>query len=343
MQAEIRCPSPIYPQAHPSGRGSPFQERLPHDPVRCRPLAAAADIRRAAHAVASAVQRPLAPAVAAPQLVRGSPADATAALPKLPARDPLSPSEGYQLGDILTAIDEGNPETLSAIRDKNFTLFLSGSGVLNPLQYAMNTQNEAMVVVLVGIMSAWVNRLDPATLATPQGRETLNKVRGNLHLAIRFALAHHVHAALASYVQTLVMSQGDAWLQETVRAIATAVAKGPMRDALGHAERAMQRFIVDALKDGGVMEVEDYRLNATTDLLMMGCAQALGDPIGVHCFARDRRVLDELRKRIRQAKCAEISHPQKGILRRCDLVADIMGAGNLGYTGKVELLINHGK
>jgi hypothetical protein len=342
MPAVIRSPSPTYPTAHPAGRGSPFLERLPPDPVRCRPLGSTAALRQAALATPASVSHPLAAAVKMPTRRRGDPAPTVETLPKRVARTPLSPKQGYQLGDLLKAIDEGNHETLSVIRDNNFSLFLTGRGLLNPLQYAMNTHNDAMIVGVIGVLSSWVNRLDAATLATREGREILKQVRGNLHLAIRFAIENHVPAALASYVQTLVMSEGDTWLREVVETVAREVGAGRLNDALGHAERAMQRFLVDALKKGGGAEVEDYRLNATTDLLMMGCAHALGKPIGVHCFARDRRVLDELRARIRDLKRAAPPPLQEKLLQRCERIVDIMGAGNLGYTGKIESLLDPG-
>ena len=105
-----------------------------------------------------------------------------------------------------------------AIRDANFALLLGGDDARTPLEYAISLgpEYERVSLFLAGALSRFVNNLpnemqnaDPATLAV------LRKVRANLKLAIDHSLGREQTSLVASYIQILVMAEGQQWVTQS--------------------------------------------------------------------------------------------------------------------------------
>jgi hypothetical protein len=92
-----------------------------------------------------------------------------------------------------------------------------------------------------------------------------------LKLAIDNALLSDAHL-LSSYLQVLIMSEGDAWLLKAVYEVSLL-----LRDTSGsgrpvhEAEQMVRRFCTKELRGvpGGVGDVEEYVANAALDLVIM--------------------------------------------------------------------------
>ncbi|KAF5321593.1 hypothetical protein D9619_000465 [Psilocybe cf. subviscida] len=192
--------------------------------------------------------------------------------------------------EIMRAIEEKDIMFLMEVRDKAFPLLLQNHGGKTPLVHAIRTGNKDVAIVLLGAFSRWVNYLEDSEFQKPQTRTYLKALRVGLKLAINEGLASSQIELIASFMQTLIMSEGDKWVVAQVYEISRALSMGSDGKPVATAGASVRRFATRELgKADLIASLEDY------DLLMMGAwANVLntisGDPLPSYYFARDDRV-----------------------------------------------------
>ena len=249
----------------------------------------------------------------------------------------------YAIHDVYAAIDRRDLDTLGAIRDADFSLLLgpdveapAEAGAKAPLEYAigLGPRWEGTVIMLVGAMSRFVNRL-PDDFGAPHGASQnsegdtrtaaiLRKVRANLKLALDQSVRTDQTALLASYLQVLVMAEGTVWIEHTVTAIARELRTcgGTRDDRLAALPRPVQmakdavlHFLTSNMRTRRgrdelfVAAVNDFVDNAAGDLVLMalweqlrtgsppGSGQLL-EPLPPYAFARDERITQLFLQRV---------------------------------------------
>lgn len=220
---------------------------------------------------------------------------------------PMRSSRAYEPYDVYAAVERKDIDTIMAIRDANFALLLGGDDARTPLEYAISLgpEYERVSLFLAGALSRFVNNLpnemqnaDPATLAV------LRKVRANLKLAIDHSLGREQTSLVASYIQILVMAEGQQWVTQSARAVAYELRSRAFADP--YAPRPTQvardivgRFLTQNLRTRRerdhyvVAAIEDYIANAASDLVLLAlwdCVRGTDDPLPDYAFARDDRL-----------------------------------------------------
>lgn len=93
----------------------------------------------------------------------------------------------------------------------------------------------------------------------------------NLKLAIDNALLPgHNPALLSSYLQVLIMSEGDTWVHKAVYEVSLLL-RDPSATPVKAAEAMVRSFCTKELRGapGGIGDVEEYIANAALDLVIM--------------------------------------------------------------------------
>ncbi|WVQ95715.1 hypothetical protein IAU59_002814 [Kwoniella sp. CBS 9459] len=255
-----------------------------------------------------------------------------------------------QAFELYRAIDKHDIEFIMRVRDHAFHLLLQKNGADFPIVYAsrLGDGHRDIVILLVGALSRYVNHLEPEDFEKRETKNTLKSLRANtkpqltlasvqpllfnLHRQLKLAIDHTiVHLPpgqtpmlLSSYLQVLIMSEGDSFLYKSIQSISlllrdtTAVASSSTSSSsrrveissqelsarsrpVHEAEEIMRRFCTKELRGvkGGVGDVEDYIANATLDLVLMSAwslaaSQLNADLLPTHTFARDMRTWKEL-------------------------------------------------
>jgi len=164
-----------------------------------------------------------------------------------------------------------------------------------------------------------------------------------LKLAIDYGLAKSQSDLTASFLQTLVMSEGDKWVLGQVTTISHAMDAGPAGKPVNAADAAVRRFATRELgKAHLIATLEDYVANATADLLMLGAwsnalASIQGEMIPSYYFARDDRVYQAFVDKLDKHKVAiqSLSRRLKWQLR---VLRTVLEGRTTTYRRKVELL-----
>ena len=80
----------------------------------------------------------------------------------------------------------------------------------------------------------------------------------SLKVAIDYGLQSSQSDLLASFLQTLVMSEGDVWIQEQVKLVGTALRQGPSARPVEVARTSVKRVATHALgKAPLIADLED--------------------------------------------------------------------------------------
>ena len=87
-----------------------------------------------------------------------------------------------------------------------------------------------------------LDRLDPAT------RSTLRAIRGNLKIAIQFGLSSSQTDLISSYLQVIIMSEGDKFIHASVNKIALALRAGPAGHPVASAFELLGKWMSRELK-----------------------------------------------------------------------------------------------
>lgn len=128
------------------------------------------------------------------------------------------------------------------LRDKAFHLLLRNSGNTTPLVHAIRLGHKDVAVVLLGAFSRWINHLEDEDMAKSATITLLKAVRTNLKLAIDEGLAKHQSDLISSFMQTLIMSEGDKWVWTQVNTISRALNAGPEGQPVALAGSTVRSF-----------------------------------------------------------------------------------------------------
>ncbi|TIA91498.1 hypothetical protein E3P81_02000 [Wallemia ichthyophaga] len=201
--------------------------------------------------------------------------------------------------ELFKAIETKDIMFIMTCRDHSFHLLLKKVGGTTPLVHAMRLGKEydGIAIVLVGAMSKWVNTMDENTLKTAENRDILKSLRTNLKLAIDHGLSTGQTDLLASYLQTLVMSEGDKFINDATQLVAAALNHPQLSKPVQTATDELRKFATWRLDKSAstIASLDDYLSNGIADLVMMACwSQVLcfyqqGEPIPTYVFARDDR------------------------------------------------------
>ncbi|EAU84712.1 hypothetical protein CC1G_00231 [Coprinopsis cinerea okayama7 len=211
-------------------------------------------------------------------------------------KKPISVAD-VQPFEIMKAVEDRNITFLMEVRDRAFPLLLQTSGGETPLVHAIRIGNRDVAIVLLGAFSRWINRLEAEDIVEAQVQSQLKALRVGLKLAINEGLAHSQPDLIASFMQTLVMSEGDNWVWAQVSLVARALNGTADGKPVQTADAAIRKFTTKELgKASLIASVEDYIANAIADLLVMGAWSIVrqnipsADAIPSYYFARDDRV-----------------------------------------------------
>jgi hypothetical protein len=134
--------------------------------------------------------------------------------------------------------------------------------------------HQDVAIILLGAFSRWINQLTDEEMRIPKtkvllralseplscsSRHAVDTRQGtNLKIAIDFGLQSSQSDLIASFMQTLIMSEGDQWVIEQVQAIAFALREGTDGKPVKTAEHAVRRFATKELgKTNHILALED--------------------------------------------------------------------------------------
>ncbi|KAH9943039.1 uncharacterized protein BXZ73DRAFT_40794 [Epithele typhae] len=206
---------------------------------------------------------------------------------------PWKPPEPFE---IMRAIERKDIMFLMDVRDRSFESLVKKSGDVTPLIHAMRIEATDIAIVLLGAFSRYINNLNDEDFEKPETKKMLKMLRVNLKIAIDYGLQKSQKDLIASFLQTLIMSEGDSWLTLQTGDIAAALRQGVDGKAVHAAEAAVRSFATNNLgKAHFIATLEDYIANATADLVMMAAWSNIlqyvqDDPMPTYYFARDDRV-----------------------------------------------------
>ncbi|PVF99770.1 hypothetical protein CPB86DRAFT_846737 [Serendipita vermifera] len=249
--------------------------------------------------------------------------------------------------EVLRAVERKDIMYLMEIRDRAFHLLLRKTGEVTPLLHAMRigSSHRDVAIILVGALSRWVNHLDDEELSKPHTKVLLKALRTNLKLAIDYGLQNSQSDLLASFLQTLVMSEGDKWVVSQSANVALALRSDPGEGRpVETAEMAVRAFATKELgKNTAIAALEDYIANATADLLMMGAwniaSEAVGgEPIPTYCFARDERVHAQFVNRIHEHKTKIAKLCTRRLKWQIRLLETGLKGRNITFRRKIEMI-----
>ncbi|KAL0570756.1 hypothetical protein V5O48_011199 [Marasmius crinis-equi] len=146
--------------------------------------------------------------------------------------------------EVLRAVEQKDIVYLMEIRDRAFHLLLRKWGDATPLLHAMRIGNShrEVAIVLLGAFSRFINHLDESDLQQPKTKTLLKALRTNLKLAIDFGLSKSQSDLTASFMQTLIMSEGDKWVANRISDIMLALRAGTAGEPVQAAETAVRKF-----------------------------------------------------------------------------------------------------
>ncbi|KAK0453581.1 hypothetical protein EV421DRAFT_1765080 [Armillaria borealis] len=247
--------------------------------------------------------------------------------------------------EVFRAVERKDIMYLMEIRDRAFHLLLRKSGDATPLLHAMRIgqSHKEVAIILLGAFSRWVNHLDEASIQKPKTKALLKALRTNLKLAIDYGLAQSQSDLTASFLQTLIMSEGDKWVWAQVSNVSLALRAGTTGEPVKAASSAVRKFATKELgKAALIASLEDYVANATVDLLMMAAwSSALdtisGEQIPTYFFARDDRVFKCFAEQL-DKHAGNIRHLSKRLKWQLRVLRAVIETRTTSYRRKVELL-----
>ncbi|KIM27520.1 hypothetical protein M408DRAFT_329967 [Serendipita vermifera MAFF 305830] len=249
--------------------------------------------------------------------------------------------------EVLRAVENKDLMYLMEVRDRAFHLLLRKTGDVTPLLHAMRIgpSHREVAIVLVGSLSRWVNHLDDSEVEKPRTKTLLKALRINLKLAIDYGLQSSQSDLLASFLQTLIMSEGDKWVWSQIMSVGLALRSIPGEGKpVETAELAVRAFATRELgKAAAIATLEDYIANATADLLMMAswnlASQSVGgEPIPTYAFARDERVYSVFLARIKEYQDQIAATCTRRLRWQIKLLQTAIKGRNITFRRKVEML-----
>ncbi|KAJ7638732.1 hypothetical protein FB45DRAFT_740212 [Roridomyces roridus] len=249
--------------------------------------------------------------------------------------------------EILRAIERKDNEYIGEVRDKAFHLLVRMSGGVTPLMHAMRLgpSHREVAILLIGAFSRWVNNLEDDQMEDPRTKVILKALRTNLKLAIDYGLTKTQGSDLtASFLQTLVMSQGEVWVLGQAGNVSLALRAGTEGRPVQTADAAVRKFATRELgKADLIASLADYMANATADLLLMGAWMNVSEvlelgPIPTYYFARDDRVYRAFVDRLDEHKNAIQYKVSKRLRWQLRVMRTVLEGRSTTFRSKVELL-----
>ncbi|KAF9452470.1 hypothetical protein P691DRAFT_804603 [Macrolepiota fuliginosa MF-IS2] len=226
------------------------------------------------------------------------------------------------------------------LRDRAFHLLLRNSGNATPLVHAIRLGHKDVAIILLGAFSRWINNLEDEEMTKSSTITLLKALRTNLKLAIDEGLAKHQSDLISSFMQTLIMSEGDKWVWGQVNTISLALNAGAGGQPVALAGSAVRSFATKRLgKSDLIASLEDYIANATADLLMMGAwsivlAHIDGEQIPSYYFARDLRVYKAFQERLDKHKREIRRLTNKRLKWQLRVLSAVMEGRSITFRGK---------
>lgn len=259
------------------------------------------------------------------------------------------PSGGWkepQPFEVFRAVERKDIMFLMEVRDRAFPLLLRKTGDATPLLHAMRIgqSHRDVAIILLGAFSRWINHLEDGEIGLPRTRVILKALRTNLKLGIDYGLYKSQSDLVASFMQTLVMSEGEKWIRAQVSSVSLALRSGNAGKPVSTAEAAVRKFATKELsKADAIAALEDYVANATTDLLLLGAwAIALesieGEPIPVYYFARDDRVFKSFMDRVNAHQATIRRTLSRRLKWQFRVLQNVLEGRNTTYRRKVEIV-----
>ncbi|KAG6918932.1 hypothetical protein DXG01_010587 [Tephrocybe rancida] len=248
--------------------------------------------------------------------------------------------------EVFRAIERKDLMFLMEVRDHGFPLLLRKTGNATPLLHAMRIgqSHRDVAIVLLGAFSRYINHLSDEDILKPRTKMILKALRTNLKLAIDYGLAKSQSDLTASFLQTLVMSEGDKWVWAQVSTISHALNAGTAGQPVKAAESAVRRFATKELgKADLIAALEDYVGNATSDLLMLAAwsnvlATIQGEMIPFYYFARDTRVYKAFVDRLDLHKVDIQNSLSRRLKWQLRVLRTVLEGRTTTYRRKIELL-----
>ncbi|KAI5124842.1 hypothetical protein M0805_007276 [Coniferiporia weirii] len=247
--------------------------------------------------------------------------------------------------EIFRAIEGKDIMFLMEVRDRAFHLLLKKTGDATPLVHAMRIgdSHREVTIILLGAMSRWVNHLEDSDMADKRTKPLLNALRTNLKLAIDYGLQSSQSDLIASFMQTLIMSEGEKWVSNQTHNVALALRAGTEGRPVHAAENAVRSFATKELgKADLIAALEDYISNATADLLAMAAWSCVldtvkADPVPTYYFARDDRVFKAFQERIHRHRVA-LAGVSKRLKWQIRVLERVLEGRTTTYRNKIVLL-----
>ncbi|KAF5387827.1 hypothetical protein D9615_000337 [Tricholomella constricta] len=248
--------------------------------------------------------------------------------------------------EVFRAIEHKDIIFLMEVRDRGFALLLRKTGDATPLLHAMRIgqSHRDIAILLLGAFSRWINHLSDEDIPKQRTKVILKALRTNLKLAIDYGLAKSQSDLTASFLQTLVMSEGDKWVLAQVSTISNALSAGTAGQPVKAADASVRRFATKELgKAQLIASLEDYVANATGDLLMLGAwsntlAIIKGETIPSYYFARDDRVYKAFVERLEQHKVTIQTSLGRRLKWQLRILKTVLEGRTTTYRRKIELL-----
>ncbi|KAJ7507712.1 hypothetical protein B0H11DRAFT_1704780 [Mycena galericulata] len=262
-------------------------------------------------------------------------------------QDDKSHSNWKEPQAILRAVERKDIMYLMEVRDKAFHLLVRMSGGITPLLHAMRLgqSHRDVAVVLLGAFSRWVNHVEDDQMENPRTKLILKALRANLKLAIDYGLTKTQGSDLtASFLQTLIMSQGEVWVMGQAGNVGLALRAGTEGHPVQTADAAVRKFATRELgKADLIATLADYIANATADLLLMGawmnaCEVLELEQIPTYYFARDDRVYKAFVERLDEHKNAIQFKLSKRLKWQLRVLRTVLEGRTTTFRNKVEIL-----
>ncbi|KAJ8698235.1 hypothetical protein PTI98_004968 [Pleurotus ostreatus] len=255
-------------------------------------------------------------------------------------RPQSTPWKEPQPFEVFRAVEQKDIMFLMEIRDRAFP-----TGDATPLLHAMRIgqSHRDVAIILVGAFSRWVNNLEDVEIVKPKTRVLLKALRANLKLAIDLGLAKSQSDLTASFMQTLIMSEGERWVRDQASNVSLALRAGTAGKPVETASAAVRRFTTKELgKASLIAALEDYIANATVDLLVLGAWAWATETIDAqliptYYFARDDRVFKALCDRLRQHE-SELPKLSRRLRWQLRVLKVALEGKTTTFRRKVELL-----
>ncbi|KAJ9103942.1 hypothetical protein QFC21_002405 [Naganishia friedmannii] len=218
--------------------------------------------------------------------------------------------------------------------------------------YAAIDRKDIMYIMRV----RYVNHLDESDFQKKETIGVLRQLRLNLKLAIDNSLLPESDPSLlSSYLQVLIMSEGDTWLHKAVHEVSLALRLSPyimgttLDSSSGPVHRAdsmVRDFCTKELRNvqGGTFGVEAYIANAVMDLVIMATWSLIieqipeAEPLPTYSFARDQRTYSLFVEATEKYHLRIAQKTQKRLKALKNLLIEVCGETHVTIKERVSIL-----